>query len=72
MYTPVEQKDVEKKIHKFMARKSAWKTFSQTIADYLIPAGSSSKDEMIDISYEPLKWNHTGESLLKSRFQKAH
>jgi hypothetical protein len=72
MYTPVDQKQIDQKIHQFMARKSVIKTISKTIADKLSPADRIAPKSETEISYEKLSWHHTGEALFSSRFQKAH
>ena len=72
MYTPVDQKQIDQKIHQFMARKSPIKTFSKTIAERLSPADRTAQMDDTEISYEKLSWHHTGEAVFHSRFQKAH
>lgn len=72
MYTPADQKQIDQKIHQFMARKSPLKTLSKTIAERFAPADRTARRSETEISYEKLGWHHTGEAVFSSRFQKAH
>lgn len=72
MHTSIDEKQIDQKIHQFMARKSPLKTFSKVIADRLSPTENAQRDDSTEISYEKLSWHHTGETVFHSRFQKAH
>lgn len=50
-----ENRNVDEKIHHFMARKSPWKTFSMTIAEHLVPSRDV-KRKSAYISYEQTEW----------------
>lgn len=53
----IDQKTIDERIHKFMARKSPLRTFSKTIADWLLaPFGTKSRKS--GISYETTEWHN--------------
>ncbi len=58
MYTPIDQNTVDEKIHRFMASKSPWKTFSKTIADRMASSVQIRKGSKTGISYEPTDWTN--------------
>lgn len=73
MYIPLDEKEIDQKIHQFMVRKSPLKSFSKAIVERLSPAGDTPKKiEKTEIPYEKLSWHHTGEPVFHSRFQRAH
>ena len=54
MHSNIDQQ-VDEKIHRFLARKSPVKTFSRTVADWLVPV--SMKKRRTGISYERIRWD---------------
>jgi len=56
MHTNIDQRTVDEKIHRFMARKSPWRAASRLIAEKLLPVGR--RDITRDIGYEPLVWRN--------------
>lgn len=76
MYKPIDDKEIDQKIHQFMARKSTWGALSRKVSGVFRAETDVRSDGAhmsgTDISYEPLKWGHTGESVFRSRLQKAH
>ncbi len=51
----IDQHTVDERIHRFMARKSPWKTFSETIADHLT-AQADDSHKGVGIAYEQTRW----------------
>lgn len=72
MHTPADQGNIEDKINRFMARKSAslWGSISKTVTGHLTPRSRHTTDS--DISYEPLDWNRSESVVSHSGLQKAH
>ena len=71
MHKPTDQNAIDQKIHKFMARKSPGRTFSQSVAEHLTPVLGSKRSASSEIAYEPLEW-HQANATLNTTWQKAH
>jgi hypothetical protein len=55
MRQSLDQQTINEKIHKFIARKSQPKSFSDVIAERLVPI--ETKKRRTGISYEPMQWH---------------
>lgn len=70
MYQPINYGNVDEKIHKFLNKKTPWKTAGKMLSGNRNVVSRASHDGS-GIAYEELDWHHTNMSP-RSRWQKAH
>lgn len=58
MYTTTNRDIVDARIHRFMSRKSADKTVSEMIAEYIVAPETNADHKPAGVAYEQTSWRH--------------
>ncbi len=62
MYTPIDQKTVDEKIHHFIeskSRRSSWQLLKDRITEQFATPAKQHDQSKNTISYEPLAWSNS-------------